>query len=523
VRGKEPTTVTTTLQPGTYAKARPDSPAVIMADSGAVVTYAELDERSQRVAQMLFAAGLRPGDHIAVMLENHPRYYEIFWGAQRSGLYTTPINWHLKAEEAGYIIEDCGASAVFTSFALRDVAATLAEQIGHVPVRVMLDGTIDGYASYESEIAALPARPLADEIEGSWMFYSSGTTGRPKGIKPSIVPAPFGTGGGALVNMIQAMYGFNSDTVYLCPAPLYHAAPFGWSTAAQRLGGTVVLMEKFDPLRALQLIERYHVTHAQFVPTHFIRMLKLPAAERLAPDHSSLRMVVHAAAPCPIEVKRQMIEWWGPIVNEYYAGSEGNGFCAIDSAQALAHPGSVGVSRLGTLHICDEDGNELPTGVAGQIWFESEQRFAYHNDPAKTSNAYNERGWSTLGDIGYVDAEGYLYLTDRATHMIISGGVNIYPQEIENLLTMHPAVADLAVIGVPHADLGEEVKAVVVPADATAATPALAAELIAYCRAHLAHYKCPVSVDFADELPRLPTGKLLKRQLRDQYWPTDSI
>lgn len=490
-----------------------------MGNSGAIVTYRELEDRSRRVAQLLRAAGLQPGDHIAVMLENHPRYFEVFWGAQRAGLYTTPINWHLTADEAGYIVEDCGATAVFTSAAVKDVASSLTPYLATARVRLMMDGTIDGFGSYEDEISRLAPDRLGDEVEGSFMFYSSGTTGRPKGIKPGLAPAPFGSGGGRIVSLIQAMYGFTADTVYLCPAPLYHAAPLGWSTAAQRLGGTVVLMEKFDPVRCLELIEQHRVTHAQFVPTHFIRMLKLPAEERARHDHSSLQMVVHAAAPCPAEVKRQMIEWWGPLINEYYAGSEGNGFCAINSEQALTHPGSVGVSLLGTIHICDDDGDELPIGEAGEIWFESDLRFEYHNDPVKTASAYNDRGWSSLGDIGYLDDEGYLYLTDRASHMIIAGGVNIYPQEVENELALHPAVADVAVIGVPNPDLGEEVKAVVIAADPSAAGDALGRELIAYCRSRLAHYKCPVSVDFVDALPRLPTGKLLKRQLRQKYWP----
>ena len=508
-----------TFQPGAYLETRGDDPAVIMAESGVIVTYRELDERSKRVAQLLRSNGLQAGDHIAVLLENHPRYLEVFWGAQRAGLYTTPINWHLKPDEAGYIVEDCGATAVFASAATSGVAADLSPYLGNVRVRLMMDATIEGYDSYEDTIAKYPAEPLDHEVEGSFMFYSSGTTGRPKGIKPEIDPQPFGAGGGVLIMLIQQMYGFSADTVYLCPAPLYHAAPLGWSTTAPRRGATVVVMEKFDPLRCLALIEEHRVTHAQFVPTHFVRMLKLSERERAAHDLSSLRTVVHAAAPCPVEVKRQMIEWWGPIINEYYAGSEGNGFCALNTEQWLAHPGSVGVPLMGIVHICDENGAELPTGEAGQIWFESPLKFEYHNDPAKTAGAYNDRGWSSLGDIGYLDADGFVYLTDRASHMIISGGVNIYPQEVENELTMHPGVSDVAVIGVPNADLGEEVKAVVIAADPGAAGDEFALELITFCRSRLAHFKCPVSVDFVDELPRLPTGKLLKRQLRDKYWP----
>ncbi len=508
------------FHPGAHVSTRGDEPAVIMGASGETVTFRELDERSKRYAQLLHQSGLRPGDHVAILMENHPRYYDAFWGAQRAGLYTTPINWHLKSEEAGYIIEDCGAVALVTSSHLAELAAELEPHLGNVRLRLMVDGTIDGYDSYEDAIASQPAEALDHEVEGSWMFYSSGTTGRPKGIKPPLSGEAFGDGGGPLRMLLEHMYGFTPETVYLCPAPLYHAAPIGWSITAQRMGATVVVMERFDPSSALDLIERHRVTHAQFVPTHFVRMLQLDDAERAAHDHSSLQVVVHAAAPCSVPVKRAMIDWWGPIINEYYAGSEGNGFCAIDSTNWLTHPGSVGTSVRGTVHILDEDGTEVAPGESGQVWFESDTVFEYHNDPEKTASAYNDRGWSSLGDIGHLDEDGYLYLTDRASHMIVSGGVNIYPQEVENLLTLYPAITDVAVIGVPNEDLGEEVKAVVIAADPDADHDTLGAEIIAHCRANLAHYKCPVSVDVVDELPRLPTGKLLKRELRLQYWPT---
>ncbi len=495
-------------------------PAVVMAGRGAVVTYAELDERSMRLARLLHDAGLRPGDHLAILLENHPRYFEVFWAAMRSGLYCTPINWHLKAQEAGYIVEDCGAAAVVTSTALRDVVEGLEPHLGNVTTRLVIDGEIDGWRGYENAIAAYPAEPLADEREGTFMFYSSGTTGRPKGIKPPLSGTAYGEGIPPLVLLIQGLFGFSGDSVYLCPAPLYHAAPLGWSTAVQRLGGTVVVMESFDAAGALQAIEDHRVTHAQFVPTHFVRMLKLEDAERTTPDLSSLQVAVHAAAPCPVDVKQQMLAWWGPVIHEYYAGTEGNGFCAVGPEDWLAHPGTVGKPVMGAIHVLDESGTELPQGETGQIWFESPAVFEYHNDPDKTRDAFNDRGWSSLGDIGHLDEDGHLFLADRASHMIISGGVNIYPQEVENELTLHPAVADVAVIGVPNVDFGEEVKAVVVAADPAAAGPELGHELMAYCRERLAHYKCPVTVDFVDELPRLPTGKLLKRELRLQYWPS---
>jgi acyl-CoA synthetase (AMP-forming)/AMP-acid ligase II len=507
------------MHPGVRAASDPDRPAVVMAGSEAVVTYGELEERSQRLAHLLRAAGLRPGDHLAILLENHPRYFEVFWAAMRAGLYCTPINWHLKPDEAGYIVADCEAEAVVTSGALRDVAAGLDPYLGDVTTRLVVDGDLPGWTPYEAAIAEHPARPLDDELEGSFMFYSSGTTGRPKGIKPPLSGAAYGEAVSPLVLLIQGLFGFTADSVYLCPAPLYHAAPLGWSTAVQRLGGTVVVMESFDAAAALAAIEAHRVTQAQFVPTHFVRMLKLDDDERARHDLSSLQTAVHAAAPCPVEVKRAMLDWWGPIVHEYYAGSEGNGFCYASPEDWLAHPGTVGRPVMGTVHVLDDGGNELPTGETGQIWFESPTVFEYHNDPAKTRAAFNDRGWSSLGDIGHVDDDGFVYLTDRASHMIISGGVNIYPQEVENELTLHPAVRDVAVIGVPNEEFGEEVKAVVVAADPSTAGPALAGELIAHCRSRLAGYKCPATVDFVDELPRLPTGKLLKRELRRRYWP----
>ncbi len=491
-----------------------------MGESGVVVSYRELDARSKQVARVFHEAGLRPGDHVAVLLENHPRYFEIVWGAQRAGLYTTPINWHLKPEEVGYIVEDCEATALVTSQALAGIARALEPHLGRVTLRLMIDGEAPGFASYEAAIARHPSEPLKQETEGAIMFYSSGTTGRPKGIKPPLSGAEFGAVSGGLTLLFQFKYGVGPESIYLCPAPLYHAAPLGWSTSVQRLGGSVVLMERFDPVRALELIERHRITHAQFVPTHFVRMLKLPEAERKRFDVSSLQKAIHAAAPCPIDVKREMLAWWGPVIEEYYAGSEGNGFCAIGPEEWLAHPGSVGKPLLGKLHILDEYGGELAAGEAGQIWFESETRFEYHNDPKKTAEAFNSRGWSSLGDIGYVDGEGFLYLTDRASHMIISGGVNIYPQELENELVMHPSVADVAVIGVPHPEMGEQVKAVVVAAEGVPPGPELEALLIAFSRTRIAHYKCPTSVDFVDTLPRLPTGKLRKAELRKRYWPT---
>ena len=506
------------MYPGAHAATSPDKPAVVMASTGETVTYRELDERSNRLARLLRARGLKQGDSIAIFMDNNARYLEVAWAAQRSGLYYTAVSSKLSPEEVAYIVGDCGARAFISSTAL---AKTAVDTLPHIPgaaIRLMVGGEAEGFESYESAVAEHPAEPLPEQVEGADMLYSSGTTGRPKGVKVPLPGTPVGEQPGALLLLCQLLYGFGPDTIYLSPAPMYHSAPLRFTVTVTRLGGTVVMMERFDPEAYLAAVERYAITHSQVVPTMFIRMLKLPPEVRERYDVSSLQCVIHAAAPCPIPVKQQMIEWFGPIINEYYAGTEGVGFNAITSPEWLEHPGSVGKSLRGAVHILDEDGNELPTGESGTIWFEGDSSFEYHNDPEKTKSAYNDRGWATLGDVGYLDGEGYLYLTDRKAYMIISGGVNIYPQEAENLLVTHPKVMDVAVFGVPNEEFGEEVKAVVQPMDMAAAGPELEQELLEFCRAHLAHYKCPRTIDFDAELPRHPTGKLYKRLLRDRYW-----
>lgn len=505
------------MYPGTYAAKNPDKPAFIMAESGETVTYGELNARSNQGAHLFRELGLKPGDSIAIFMENTPRYLEICWAAQRSGLYYTCISSRLTASEADYIIGDCEAKIFLTSKGKADVADELLALMPNVRQRFMVDGTIEGYASYEEAIAGKPTDNIADEVNGADMLYSSGTTGRPKGIRVALDGSPPDATSNLLM-LVQALYGFNEEMIYLSPAPLYHSAPLRYNMAVLRAGGTSVIMEHFDAERALEFIEKYKATHSQWVPTMFVRMLKLPKGAREKYDISSLNVAIHAAAPCPVKVKEEMIAWWGKVIYEYYAGTEGNGFCAINSEEWLAHRGSVGKPLLGELHIVDEAGEELPPGEAGTIFFAGGGEFEYHNDPKKTEESRNAKGWSTLGDVGYVDEEGYLYLTDRKAFMIISGGVNIYPQETEDTLITHPKVADVAVFGVPNEDFGEEVKAVVQPANMDEAGPALEEELIAFCREHLAHLKCPRSIDFQAELPRHPTGKLYKRLLRDRYW-----
>jgi acyl-CoA synthetase (AMP-forming)/AMP-acid ligase II len=504
------------MYPGAIAKKTPDKVAYRMARGGERVTYRELDERSNQGAHLLRRLGLRQGDAIAIFMENHPRFFEICWAAQRSGLQYTTISSRLTAPEVEYIVKDCGARALVTSRAKQDVASELAPALPHVS-RYAVGGGFEGYPSWEEAIAAEPRGPLADEAEGGDLLYSSGTTGRPKGVRLPGLGAPIGTPP-ALVALLQLVYGGSADDVYLSPAPLYHAAPLRFNLGMQRLGATCVLMEEFDARAALELVERHRVTVSQWVPTMFVRMLKLPEEERARFDLSSLRVAIHAAAPCPVPVKERMIQWWGPVLYEYYAGTESNGFTSIDSREWLAHKGSVGRPLRGEVHILDDDGKPLPPRRPGVIYFANAGTFEYHNAPEKTAESRTADGFSTLGDIGYVDEEGYLYLTDRKANMIISGGVNIYPQEAENVLITHPKVADVAVFGIPNEDFGEEVKAVVQPLDMADAGPELERELIEYCQRQLAKIKCSRLVDFEAELPRHPTGKLYKRLLRDRYW-----
>ncbi len=499
------------------ATATPGKPAIIMYPSGTVVTFGELEARANRLAHHFRGAGLVEGDAIAILMENSEHMHAVMWGARRAGLYYVPINTHLTSAEAAYIIDNSGAKAVVGSATLREALAGIGAELpnGLPDVLLVVGGDLDGWQRYPECVADQPDTPIPDEIEGDLLQYSSGTTGRPKGIKRDLPHLPPAEVPGLMSALVSVW--MHPDAVYLSPAPLYHTAPSVWSMQTQAGGITTVVLEKFDAEGALDAIQKHRVTHGQFVPVMFTRMLKLPEAVRSSYDVSSLERVMHAAAPCPVEIKKQMIDWWGPIVDEYYASSEAIGSTLITAEEWLTHPGSVGKSMMTPLHILDEDGNELPPGQAGEIYFEGGLDFEYLNDPAKTASSRDSHGWKTVGDIGYLDEDGYLYLTDRRHHMIISGGVNIYPQEAENLLVTHPKVMDAAVFGVPDDEMGQSVKGVVQTVDPADATEAFADELLVWLRDRLAHYKCPRSISFEAELPRTDTGKLYKQTLIEKY------
>ena len=511
---------------GKYAQQHADRPAFIMATSGESLTYAELEIRSNRLAHLLRAQGLQRLDHYAIFMENNSRFIEACMAGERTGLYYTCVNAFLTADELAYILNNSESQLLITSAEKLAVVRQALADCPNVKLCLVVGGGAEAAGQvgtarlqdYEAALAGLPGTPVADEWLGTAMLYSSGTTGRPKGIlrplpeDPPAKPLP-------LFHFLNNLWQCEEGMQYLSPAPLYHSAPLANVSLALRNGGTVVIMEHFDPEQYLDLIARHRITHTQLVPTMFSRMLKLPPERRAQADLSSLKIAIHAAAPCPAQVKAQMIDWWGPIVHEYYGATEGLGFTACNSAEWLAHRGSVGRVLLGDIHILDEMMQPVAKGTAGEVWFKTASPFVYFNDPERTALTRSPDGsMSTVGDMGYLDEDGFLYLTDRSTFMIISGGVNIYPQECENLLITHPKVADAAVFGVPNADLGEEVKAVVQPVPGVEPGPELAQELMAFCAEHLSRQKCPRSVDFSLQLPRLPTGKLYKRVLRDPYW-----
>ncbi|KIZ47830.1 MULTISPECIES: acyl-CoA synthetase [Rhodopseudomonas] len=499
----------------TMAERHPQKAACVIYPSGERLTYETLDQNANKVSQLLMWLGLSQGDGVAVMLDNDFTYFEIVHGARQIGCYYTPISTHLKPEEAAYIVRDSGAKVLFVAARFADVARDLAQSAGAHCRIIALHGQIAGCSDYAAELvrferyAEFPEGPVGKDF-----FYSSGTTGQPKGIKQPLFSnfKQANSSGDWVRNKFQ----FDEDSIYLSPAPLYHGAPLRFTMRTIDCGGTVVLIAKFDALTCLRAIQDERITHSQWVPTMFFRLLNLPASERAAYDLSSHRCAIHSAAPCPADIKQQMIDWWGPIVWEYYSSSERNGVTCISAEEWLTHRGSVGRAVLGTIHILDDDGTEVAPGEIGDVFFDGPE-FAYHNDPEKTKRTRNVQGWTTVGDVGYLDKDGFLYLTDRRAHMIISGGVNIYPAEIENILALHPAVQDVAVFGVPNVEFGEEVKAVVQLHDPNLASPAMEKDLIAYCRGKLSGVKCPKSVDFEADMPRLENGKLFKHVLKKRY------
>ncbi len=499
-----------------WAERMPEKPALIFPQSGREESFASLDAGADRLAQALIGLGLEAGAMIAVLLENRSEIFTIAWAARRAGLYYAMLNTHLRPREIAYLIEDSGARLLITSSTLlADVPGEIRKRL---PI-ILVDGSA---AARDLSLAALiapyaartslPERPIGREF-----LYSSGTSGLPKGIRHPLLPADQRGIKQPAEHAIDALAQFEPDGIYLSPAPLYHAAPHVYSLIALARGMSVVVLEKFAPEAVLAAIERYRVTHSQFVPTMFIRLLALPADVRARYDLSSLRRAIHAAAPCPVHVKEKMIAWWGPILVEYYAGSERVGTTVIESAEWLTHKGSVGRAVVGEIHILDEDGNDLPPGEVGGIWFANVPRFSYHNAPEKTAASFNDRGYATYGDLGHLDEEGYLYLSDRRSDLILSGGSNVYPAEIESVLLEHPLIADAGAVGVPDDDFGEVVLAVVQPVAAPESIGLTPEAVIDFCRVRMASLKCPRIVMFTDKLPRTPTGKLLRRELREKY------
>lgn len=497
-----------------------DKSAYVAAESGEALTFRELEARSNQIAHLFRQLGLRRGDHIALLMENRLDLFPVFWAAQRTGLYYTAVNWHLTADEAAYIVDNCEAKVLVSSASLERIAAQAAAGAPGLQHRFVVGRSVDGIPSLDTAMADQPTTPVDDQSEGYYMFYSSGTSGRPKGILPEMPDVPFGTG--LTLDHQLPNFGFSPAATYLNTGPLYHAAPIGWSMGTVRNGATAIFMSRFDPELTLKVTEERKVTHAQLVPTMFVRMLKLPQDVRDRYDLSSLMLAVHAAAPCPIPVKEAMIDWLGPKVLEYYAGSESNCFFVISTPEWLSHKGSVGKAVIGTAHVLDAEGNELPPGEIGQLWFDGPD-FEYHQDPDKTAAAHDERGWSTLGDLGWLDEEGYLYLADRRADLIISGGVNIYPREVEESLAMHPAVQDIAVIGVPDDEMGQRVHAIVHVAEGVDAGTELAAELSRDAATRIAGFKLPRTVEFVEDFPRLPSGKVLRRNLIADYDPERAV
>ena len=506
-----------------WAESQPDRLAYYFPQTGDGLSYAELDARSEAIACWMAASGLLPGDGVVLLMDNCPRLFEITWAAKRAGVYFTPISRHLKVGEIAYILDNSGARYLISSPAYTALAATALDSLdGATLTHFGIDSNgIDGVIDFDTAVTTCDARPdLSARPIGRELLYSSGTTGVPKGVCKPMWPAHYRDEVEPDVAAWQRLFDVDDNTVYLSTGPLYHAAPLAYSMRTVSCGGRCIVLGRFAAEDALAAIEAHRVTHSQWVPTMFVRLLDLPEAMRARYDLSSQQRAIHAAAPCPIHIKTQMIDWWGPIVWEYYAGSEGIGQTLIGPEQWQDRKGSVGPAVIGELHILDDDGNALPAGEVGTIYFANGPRFEYRNDPEKTASVYRADGMATLGDLGYIDAEGFLFLSDRRADLIISGGVNIYPKEIEDVLQRHPAVADCAVIGVADPEYGESVMACVLPAADAEASDAMAARLIDFCREHLSHIKCPKRVVFLAESPRTETGKIPRRLLKARYRDT---
>lgn len=501
--------------PRRWANEMPERAAVVFPTTGEILTYGALEIQANRCAHLFRKLGLRRGDHVAMLVENHPSFFELAWAAHNSGLYYTFISWRFRSDEVGYIIRNCEAKVLFFTAQQSTLAESLRAELSGVTF-MAINGGAPWAEQYPSLLAGCPDIPVDDESRGSDMLYSSGSTGRPKGVKQAL-PTQSIDGLSRLFQVYADEHGWAPDTVYMMPAPLYHAGPLRFAMAMQHVGATLIVMDKFDARTSLEIVQQYRVTHAHWVPTMIVRLLKLPAAEREAFDISSIRVVVHGAAPISPEVKYAALEWMGPILEESYGGTEGNGLTMITSKEWLEHPGSVGRPYVGKIHILDDHGKELPVGETGTIWFSDGPQFAYHNDPERTEKAYDTEGRSSLGDVGHVDAEGYVYITDRKNNMIISGAVNVYPQEAENRLIAHPEVADACAFGVPDDDMGEVLHAVVQLLDPEAACPEMEARLGVWCRETMATIKCPRTIAFSKQLPRHDTGKIYTRLLKEEW------
>ena len=504
------------MHPSHFALTHPEKSALIFQPSGVDLTFLELEQRITQAAHLLQNLGIRPGDAVAFCIENSPEFFEVAWAAQRVGAIFTPMSTRLSADDMRYIVEDAGVRVFILSAACESSRHVKKEMFAAVEL-MAVNGDIEGFGDWRKQRQEMPITPISSPAPGREMMYSSGTTGRPKGVRKPLPQGEFDDSDSRAVNFSQK-FSLGEDSVYLSTSPLYHSAPYVFAASALRYGATCVVMEHFEAELALHCIQTFRCTHGIWVPTMFHRMLRLPPEVRHAYDASSLRYALHGAAPCAVHVKEEMINWWGPILHEYYAGTEGIGSCMISSLEWLSHKGSVGRATDGEIHILDEHDEEVPVGGIGVVHFKNTSQFEYWKAPDKTAGTRSKQGWWTYGDIGYVDMEGYLYLTDRKDFMIISGGVNIYPQEIENVLLSHPLVSDAAVFGIPNEEYGEEVKAVVQPVgEHTSYTSSHKAELIEFCRQKLGSVKTPRSIDFVDELPRHATGKLYKRLLRERY------